>query len=133
MKQTIMILLMGLVVACSTLPEPRVGVQHASSHSHTVRARITYYTGHQTASGKRAVQGQTAAAHPKRKFGTKVVIPELYQYLGDSEFRVEDRGPAVTKMKASHGNTEVFDIYVSNKSTMRRLEHDAPEYMTVEL
>lgn len=96
-------------------------------------ARITYYTGkhEKVAMGGRAVQGVSVAAHPKYKFKTKIAIPNLYQYLGETELEIQDRGPAVTARKASRGKAEVFDIFVKNYKTMKFLEREAPEYMEV--
>ena len=120
-----------LSAGCAT-PPPSHAVA-ATPVSRTVKARITYYTGHheRVAMGGRAVQGRSVAAHPDRPFKTQVKIPELYKYLGDDQFRVEDRGPAVTARKASHGKAEVFDVFVSTKKQMRYLEKNAPEIMQV--
>lgn len=106
-----------------------------AKQKHYSKARITYYTGkhEKVAMGGSAIQGQSVAAHPKFPFHTKVVIPELYQYLGETEYEVQDRGSAVTSRKASHGQSDVFDIFVKNYSTMKYLEKFAPEYMVIEL
>lgn len=112
-------------------PQPCRIVGRTAPPSHTQKARITYYTGHQTAAGPLPAQGVTIAAHPKYRFGTKVEIPMLYEYLGDKDYEVQDRGSAVTKMKASHGKADVIDIYVKNVRTMRWLEAVAPEYATI--
>lgn len=84
-------------------------------------ARITYYSGSQTASGKKPVQGVTVAAAKRFKFGTKLSIPELASVVGSSTFIVQDRGPAVEKAVASRGKLPVIDIYVSSQATVRRL------------
>lgn len=131
------ILLMLLLTSCSTLSNAFENASPRPSPSpHTTRARITFYGGSREAvacSGRRAVQGISVAAHPKYPFGTKISIPELEPFLGKSNFKVEDRGSAVTSRKASRGTADVFDIYVRNQKTLRYLENSAPEYMTVNL
>jgi hypothetical protein len=120
---------------CTTLQKPHRIAETKSGYHHTTRARITFYTGlhERVAVGGRAVQGVSVAAHPSYPFHTKVCIPDLYQYLGDAEYEVQDRGSAVTSRKASHGTADVFDIYVRNTKILRWLEADAPEYMEVQL
>jgi hypothetical protein len=105
-------------------------------YHHTTKARITYYTGRhekRAMDGKKAIQGETVAAHPQYHFGEKIIIPELKPFLGDDEFTIQDRGRDVTRRKASHGKADVFDIFVKNYATMKKLEKQAQEYMTVEL
>jgi len=108
-------------------------------YSEKYRARITYYTvgedkwGSQVADPKthRAKQGITIAHHPKYKFGTEVSIPHLKGIIGDGNFKVQDRGSAITRKKASHGKTYVIDVFVKDKKTMRRLARTQPQYMEV--
>lgn len=101
-------------------------------------ARITYYSndskwGNKVACqfSKRAEEGVTVAAHPDFKFGTKIIIPELKNKIGDGVFKVQDRGPAVTKKVASRGKAYVFDIYVSNRKKISKFASTKPEYMKV--
>lgn len=87
--------------------------------THKTIARITYYSAHEDkygsklATGGRAREGVTCAAAPWHRFGTKVVIPRLAGLVGNGTFVVQDRGSAVTKMKASRRKTEVIDIYLA--------------------
>ena len=101
-------------------------------------ARITYYSndsrwGNKVAcqSSKKAKEGITVAAHPDFGFGTKIIIPELKDKIGDGEFEVQDRGPAVTKKVASRGKAYVFDVYVSSKNKINKYAAVKPEYMKV--
>jgi len=94
-------------------------------------ARITFYHKREAGGDRiassikgRAKEGITIAAHPKFPFGTKIIIPALDGKIGDGEFTIEDRGTDVTKKKASHGKTFVFDVYVnvtSRKDAMHKL------------
>lgn len=97
------------------------------------RARITFYgyPGEPTAEGGKCVEGVTVAAHPKRPFGTNVRIPGLAKHFGDEHFEVEDRGSAVTSMKASKGKVEVLDVYVRNAKKRYKMATQLDEYMTV--
>lgn len=100
-----------------------------------VLARVTYYGGKPEKVAKprspKAREGDAVAAHPKYRFGTKVYIPGLAGKVGDGYFEVVDRGPAVTKMVASRGRADVFDVYVSCKSRLRRLANSLDMYMEV--
>lgn len=84
-------------------------------------ARITYYSGSRTASGKKPVQGVTVAAERKYPFGTALTIPELEGVVSSSKFIVQDRGPAVQARKASKGKLPVIDVYVSSQAKVREL------------
>lgn len=99
-------------------------------------ARITYYAdcpkfGKKTASGKIAQKGLTVAAAKNYKFGTKFKIPELKKVFGNSEFVVQDRGPAVCRRVASGGKTPVIDVYVGSHAEVNRLKKIMPMYMKV--
>jgi len=111
---------------------------HKKEEPKPIRARITYYSvgqdkfGAQNAdpNSRRSRVGVTIAAHPKFKFGTKVVIPKLKGVVGDGEFIVQDRGSAVTRKAASNGKAYVFDVFVT-PSQRRRYGSRLPEYMDV--
>lgn len=102
-------------------------------------ARITYYSVGQDKWGDltacpetpRAKEGITVAAHPEFDFGTEVYIPGLKDKIGDGKFIVQDRGSAVTKKKASKGKHYVFDVFVKNKSLLRKHAYNRPMYMEV--
>lgn len=103
-----------------------------------IRARITYYYPEapfykkvSAPNVKCAISGVTIAAHPKFKFGTKIVIPALAKVFGDSLFVVQDRGPAVTKKTASKGKGYVFDVYVDSRSIMNKFKKQLPMWMDV--
>lgn len=107
-------------------------------HEQKFTARITYYSpsgkyGSKVAwqKTKRAQEGVTVAAHPNLKFGTKLSIPQLKGIVGDGEFVVQDRGPAVTARKASKGKAPVIDVFVSSSSKIAKLGKSRPAYMTV--
>lgn len=121
-----------LMLACTAISEtPKRDVN-------SITARVTYYT---TASpygdrvacqkAKRAKEGVTVAAHPDFKFGTRVYIPALKGKFGDGIFTVQDRGPAVTKKRASQGKAYVFDVYVRTHSKVRSSARSSTEYMQV--
>lgn len=102
------------------------------------KARVTYYSedgiwGNRVAcqKAKFAKEGVSVAAHPMFKFGTKVEIPALKGIIGDGEFIVQDRGPAVTKKVASRGKTLVFDVYVSSKAKIQMMKTKVPDYVEV--
>ncbi len=121
------------------------GCAHNSSISRPLRqkitARITFYNKWEDKWGNRiamspkmrAKQGETVAAHPAFRFGTEVSIPFLKGLLdNDDKFIVQDRGSAVTKMRASRGKTPVFDVYLGmNKSRAKMFARSVPEYMDV--
>lgn len=115
------------------------GFKPKVEHLEKYRARVTYYTvgedkwGDRVADPKthRAKQGTTVAHHPKYSFGTSIRIPQLEGVVGDGNFKVQDRGSAVTKKRASRGRTYVIDVFVKNKRTMRKLMHSQPMYMDV--
>jgi hypothetical protein len=101
------------------------------------RARITYYNpdsswGSKVAcqKTKKAIKGVTIAAHPDFKYGTKVSIPGLAGVVGDGNFVVQDRGPAVTKKSASGGQGYVFDVYV-NTTKITTITKRVPMWMDV--
>lgn len=105
-----------------------------------IEARITFYSAHEDKWGsrvacqetKRATQGVTVAAHPDFDFGTKLIIPELKNVVGDDDvFIVQDRGSAVTKKKASKGGAYVFDVFVQSNKQKNYLAKKLPEYMSV--
>lgn len=123
----------AILTGCATPQMPRKHVLAKKPTKHTTRARVTFYSGkheHVAMNGKRAIQGESAAAHPKYAFGTQVKIPDLFKFLGDDTFTIEDRGSAVTR-KTLRGPVDVIDIYCRNYSTMKKLEREAPEYMEV--
>ncbi len=134
MKTQLTLLIITLFTSCS-IPLPVHSKKYKAKH----RARITFYHGHEdkwgsrTASGKRAKEGVTVAAAKNIPFNTPIVIPALLPLIGHEEFVVEDRGSAVTSMKASHGKTPVFDVFVSSLKKMQWLKKIAPEYMEVSL
>lgn len=100
----------------------RMEIPELTPEQKKIVARITFYHNHQdsygskTASGKKARQGITVAAHPDFKFGTKLTIPKMKSVLGDAEFVVQDRGTAVTRKTASKKKCYVFDIYITARS-----------------
>jgi hypothetical protein len=104
----------------------------------TYKARVTYYStdkkwGNRVAcqKAKFAKEGVSVAAHPQFKFGTKVKIPALAGVVGDGNFIVQDRGPAVTKKSASNGKALVFDVYVSSHAMIQKLKTKVPDYVDV--
>lgn len=106
--------------------------------SKVYKARVTYYStdpkwGNRVACQKvkYAKEGVSAAAPPMFKFGTSLEIPALKGIIGDGKFKVQDRGPAVTRKTASHGKTIVFDIYVSSRSKIRKMKTAVPDYLEV--
>lgn len=96
-------------------------LQNATFAQDKFKARITYYSGTQTASGKKPVQGETVAAEKRFKFGQKLHIPELKKIVGDDTFTVHDRGPWVESRKASKGKLPVIDVYVSSRAQAKKL------------
>jgi len=104
-----------------------------------IRARITYYNAHEDkwgarlASGNgRAKEGVTVAAHPIFNFGTQITIPGLRGYVGAGLFTVQDRGSAVTRKKASHGNEFVFDVFLNKtRKATAAFANKMPAYMDV--
>ena len=102
------------------------------------KARVTYYStdakwGNRVAcqQAKFAKEGISVAAHPMFKFGTKLEIPALKGIIGDGEFIVQDRGPAVTKKVASRGKTLVYDVYVASHAKIRKMKTAVPDYVDV--
>jgi len=121
-----------------------VSVPELSCVQQKMVARITFYNKREaggdrlaSSSKERAKEGITVAAHPDFAFGTKLFIPALKDKVGNGNFKVEDRGSAVTKKKASHGKAFVFDIYVNVKSKkdanlkLTKLEHEIGDYAEV--
>lgn len=106
-----------------------------------INSRITYYTKYEDkwrdkvamSPKMRAKQGVTVAAHPNFRFGTRILIPDLFGKLDqDSLFVVQDRGGAVTSKKASGGKKYVFDVYLAcNNRKMRSFAEKHPKYMDV--
>lgn len=108
--------------------------QLGSAKETTYRARVTYFQdGKKVAWSKQktGVPGVTVAAHPDFKFGTKVEIPELKGIIGNGSYVIHDRGPDVTKKRASHGKAYVFDVYVSSSAAVRKYAMKLPMYMNV--
>ena len=110
-----------------------------SANEEDMKARITYYYpappwGNQVACPKtsKAKKGITVAAHSDFKFGTKIYIKKLDGVIGDGRFIVQDRGPAVEKKKASKGGAYVFDIFVNNRSEIRKYI-SLGDYMSVKV
>lgn len=110
------------------------------SPKQVIEARITFYSAYEDKWGSRvacqetkhATQGVTVAAHPDFDFGTKLIIPELKNVVGDDDvFIVQDRGTAVTKKKASKGEAYVFDVFVRSNKQKNYLAKKLPEYMSV--
>lgn len=108
--------------------------------SNAMRARITYYNPHEDQWGSkvaqspkmRAKEGITVAAHPAFPFNTPIFIPDLEGILGDGKFVVQDRGSAVTKMKASKKEAFVFDVYLNRtRRATRNFANKMPPYMDV--
>lgn len=101
----------------------------------TYRARVTYYfqAGKKVAwqKVKVAVEGESVAAHPDFEFGTKISIPALRGIVGDGEYTIHDRGPAVTKKVASRGKEYVIDVFVNSNKKIKHLAKTAPMYMSV--
>jgi len=127
MKNIFLLTMLALSICATTL---------GSAKEETYWARITYYY---DGSGKvadpntkRAILGDSLAAHPRFLFGTKVSIPALKGKLDhDGEFVVHDRGPAVTSKKASRGKAFVFDVYVKNEKEVQVYAKKMPAYMKV--
>ena len=128
------ILIFILLAACSLSSLSAKDPQTAAIY----KARVTYYSSDPKWGNKvswtkipKAKEGVTIAAHPKFPFGTKVFIPKLTGVVGDGNFIVQDRGTAVTKKTAANGQKYVFDVYVSNRSTINRLKNKVPMYVDV--
>jgi 3D (Asp-Asp-Asp) domain-containing protein len=134
-----------LFAGCSNVPANSGLGAHSrvatGGDSRAVWARITAYArdedkyGTHTASGVRARQGVTVAAHPDFPFGTQIKIPSLKPIVGgDGNFVVQDRGTAVTAEKASHRAGYVFDVFVdTTKRRLRRAFRGAPEWDWVQI
>lgn len=131
----ILIMLTALITSCTAATPVR-----SHPKDQWITARITYYTP-ASPDGKRvawsrvkaAKEGTTIAAHPKLPFGTKVEIPELKGIVGNGQFTVQDRGSAVTKKKASHGKTDVIDVFVNSERKLRNITKTKPKYMKVHI
>lgn len=103
------------------------GLMSSAAAENFFYARITFYTddpkyGKKTASGKIAQEGKTVAAAKRKKFGTKLRIPALTGVVGDGNFLVQDRGPALEKRIASKGKLPVIDVYVTSKAKVNKLK-----------
>lgn len=138
------ILVVLIVVACLYPASCGVTALHAapnsSSNIQVVKARITYYCGRDKWGSrvacprtKRANRGVTVAAHPDFKFGQRIYIPSLKNVVGNGYFKVQDRGGAVTRKKASRGKYYVFDVYVSSYNELKRNARKLPMYMNVHI
>jgi 3D (Asp-Asp-Asp) domain-containing protein len=137
----IALLIMATLTSCTVSPEWAKSDAAVATESKCkkIRARITYYSGHEDKWGsrvadpktKRAKRGVTVAAHPNFKFGTKLIIPNLRGKLDDGKFIVQDRGTAVTSKKASNGKNYVFDVFVASNNEVKRMCKTNPEYMDV--
>lgn len=107
-----------------------------SAKDETYRARVTYFSDGKLVAcqkAKKGIVGVSVAAHPDFKFGTRISIPALKGIVGDGQYVVHDRGPAVTKKIASRGRAYVFDVYVRTNSEVKRLAYSKaiPTYMDV--
>lgn len=104
-------------------------------------ARITYYGKHEDKWGnriacskhRRAKEGSTVAAERAYPFGTRVIVPQLATIIGHGVFTVEDRGSAVERRQASHGQCPVFDIYAGTRRQMRKWAAVTPQYLEYEI
>lgn len=103
-----------------------------------IKARITYYAndpkwGNRVAWSQqgRAVKGETVAAPSRWKFGTHISIPLLKGKVGDGNFVVHDRGPAVERATASGGKLPVIDVYVASHAEVNRLKKSMPQVMKI--
>jgi 3D (Asp-Asp-Asp) domain-containing protein len=103
----------------------------------TKTARVTYYwpgsggqVGHQTATGKRAVCGQSAAVDPKIiPYGSEIHIPKMGMVV-----KAVDTGSAVKSRTASKklGRDDiVIDIFCANKAEAMRRIKKYPMFMTI--
>jgi len=137
-------MILSFVGCVTTTPTTNCTTKHA--YKNHIKARITYYHKYEDKYGskvampsvKKAKEGTTVAARRKFLFGTNFFIPELKKFIfGDGNVKVQDRGIAVEKLKASHGKTEVIDVYIDapNKRTAyQRISHitaSASPYMDV--
>jgi len=99
-----------------------------------MNARITYYwpgnggqVGYQTATGKRAICGKTAAVDPRLiPYFSSIFIPKM----GKTVIAL-DTGSAVKSKKASGGKAPVIDIFVSSRAEAMRMIKKYPMYMEV--
>jgi hypothetical protein len=110
----------------------------APQNATKIRARITYYYPESPWWGrvacskiKHGKSGVTIAAHPDFPFGTKIIIPELENKVGNGSFVVQDRGSAVTRKSAARGNGYVFDVFVPSRNTLRQLVTSTNAWMDV--
>jgi len=139
MKKKFLTTIITILIALTT---SRTAATPIKSHTKDqwITARITYYTpaspdGKHVAWSKvkAAKEGTTIAAHPKLAFGTAIEIPELRGIVGNGIFIVQDRGTAVTNRKASHGKTDVIDVFVNSEKKLRSLTKTKPKYMKVHI
>jgi len=139
MKKKFLTTIITILIALTT---SRTAATPIKSHikDQWITARITYYTpaspdGKHVAWSKvkAAKEGTTIAAHPKLAFGTAIEIPELRGIVGNGIFIVQDRGTAVTNRKASHGKTDVIDVFVNSEKKLRSLTKTKPKYMKVHI
>jgi 3D (Asp-Asp-Asp) domain-containing protein len=135
MRKIITLLAVLTMVGCyptSTLanePEPK----------NEIMARITYYwpgnggqSGRQTATGKVAVCGKTAAVDPKIiPYGSKIIIPKM-----NKVFVAQDTGSAVVSRKASKNlgkNNIVIDVFCENRLEAQRKIKSYPMFMKIQI
>jgi hypothetical protein len=149
MKPTLILLtivLPCLLIGCAETQESarslRSDARGALEHGQKLWARVTYYGKHEdrfgskVAQGGRAKEGVTVAASPKWHFGQPLRIPALAGKVGNGNFTVQDRGTAVARKKASHGQSEVFDVYLDGSrrvcaNRMNLLSHQIGLYTEV--
>jgi hypothetical protein len=101
------------------------------------KVRLTVYHGHEDRFGNRiassnharAVQGVTVAAEKAIPFGTPIEIPALAPVIGSQWFTCQDRGSAVERRRASHGQYMVIDVYVASRQLYRWCRRNLPELM----
>ncbi len=103
----------------------------------TKTARVTYYwpgnggqVGFQTATGKRAISGQSASVDPKIiPYGSEIHIPEM-----DVIVKAVDTGSAVKRRTASKKlgrNDIVIDIFCKNRADAMRRIKNYPMFMKI--
>jgi hypothetical protein len=146
MKPTLILLtivLPCLLIGCAETQQSAQNLKSgALEHGQKLWARVTYYGKHEdrfgskVAQGGRAKEGVTVAASPKWHFGQPLRIPALAGKVGNGNFTVQDRGTAVTRKKASHEQSEVFDVYLDGSrrvcaNRMNLLSHEIGLYTEV--
>lgn len=102
-------------------------------------ARITYYwpgnggqVGNRTATGAKAIAGQTAAVDPKIiPFGSKISIPKMNKTL-----IAKDTGHAVKRRTASKKlgkNNIVVDVFCSSRAEASKYIKKYPMFMEIQV